>query len=138
MQSLSGTIAGSPSDFKVICKDTYFHVHQWILQRQSEYFSAILRNECVENQNKELQIEDFEPKIVELLLKYLYTGTIELHDGKKKIIDLMRIADKYNFTELFLTCDSYLAQWYAFMMHLSRATPGFVEYYVPKNIKACT
>ena len=110
------------SDFKVICKDTYFHVHQWILQQESEYFSALLRNECVENQNKELRIEDFEPKTVELLLKYLYNGTIECL-GKRKITDLMRIADKYNFTELFRTCDSYLAQWYAYMLDLCCATP---------------
>ena len=66
----------STSDFKVVCQDTVFHVHQWVLQEKSEYFAAILRNDFLENQNKELKIEDFEPKIIEMLLKYLYKGTI--------------------------------------------------------------
>ena len=66
----------STTDFKVVCQDTVFHVHQWVLQEKSEYFAAILRNDFLENQNKELKIEDFEPKTIEMLLRYLYNGTI--------------------------------------------------------------
>ena len=43
------------SDFIVKCKDSIFHVHQWILSQRSEYFAAIIRNECLENQ-KELLV----------------------------------------------------------------------------------
>ena len=113
----------STSDFKVVCQDTVFHVHQWVLQEKSEYFAAILRNDFLENQNKELKIEDFEPKIIEMLLRYLYNGTISLSRTKfeirtEELRKLMIIADKYDFRELFKTCDSYLAQWYAYMLDL--------------------
>ena len=112
----------STSDFKVVCQDTVFHVHQWILEQKSEYFAALLRNDCLENQKKELKIEDFEPKTIEMLLRYIYNGTICLSkstsDNIEKLKNLMIIADKYNFRELFKTCDSYLAQWHAFMLDL--------------------
>jgi len=113
----------STSDFKVVCQDTVFHVHQWVLQEKSEYFAAILRNDFLENQNKELKIEDFEPEIIEMLLRYLYNGTISLSRTKfeirtEELRKLMIIADKYDFKELFKTCDSYFAQWYAYMLDL--------------------
>ena len=112
----------STSDFKVVCQDTVFHVHQQILEQKSEYFAALLRNDCLENQKKELNIEDFEPKTIEMLLRYIYNGTICLSRSTsgniEKLKKLMLIADKYNFKELFKTCDSYLAQWHAFMLNL--------------------
>ena len=42
------------SDFTVKCQDKSFYVHQMILKERSEYFSMILRNDCIENQKKEL------------------------------------------------------------------------------------
>ena len=113
----------STSDFQVVCQDdTVFHVHQWVLQDKSEYFAAILRNDFLENQNKELKIEDFEPKIIEMLLRYLYNGTICLPAKSKTLNEelrkLMIIADKYGFRELFKTCDSFLAQWCAYMLDI--------------------
>jgi len=118
----------STSDFKVVCQDTVFHVHQWVLQEKSEYFAAILRNDFLENQNKELKIEDFEPKIIEMLLRYLYNGTICLSEkfktSNEELRKLMIIADKYDFRELFKTCDSYLAQWYAYMLNLCCFKPN--------------
>ena len=117
------------SDFKVVCQETVFHVHQWVLQEKSEYFAAILRNDFLENQNKELRIEDFEPKIIEMLLRYLYNGTISLPRAKFEIRTedlkkLMIIADKYDFRELFKTCDSYLAQSCAYMLDLCCFQPN--------------
>ena len=76
----------STSDFKIICHNHVFHVHQWILKQKSEYFSALLRNDFLENKNKELKIEDFEPRIVEMLLRYLYNGTICLSELLGKVI----------------------------------------------------
>ena len=120
----------STSDFKIVCQDTVFHVHQWVLQEKSEYFAAILRNDFLENQNKELRIEDFEPKIIEMLLKYLYNGTIALPNCSKfeirteELRKLMIIADKYDFKELFKTCDSYLAQEFAYILDLCCFKPN--------------
>merc|ERR1712241_538098 len=115
----------SSSDFRVKCKDTIFHVHQWILANRSEYFSMIFRNDCLEMQNKELIIEDFKPNVVRAFLQYIYSGTLNLPSFKdsslfivRYISDMMQIADKYNSITLMNTCDSYIAQWYACLLRI--------------------
>ena len=97
------------SDFTVKCQDKSFYVHQMILKERSEYFSMILRNDCIENQKKELILDDSDPKIVESMLRYIYNNTVPVSNSNR-VMDLLQIADKYQFTELFDACDSYLAQ----------------------------
>ena len=120
----------SSSDFLVKCEDSIFPVHQWILKERSEYFATIMRNECQENENKELKIEDFKPHIVDMLLRYVYNGTLNLSPYESRaftsprlnkqmlqdLSDLMQIADKYLLRELADACNSYIAQWYAFCL----------------------
>ena len=97
------------SDFTIKCQDKYFYVHQLILKKRSEHFSAILRNDFVEMKVKQVVWDDSDPKIVEMLLRYLYNNTVQFKDFDEAL-DLMVIADKYLFTELSDTCDSFLAQ----------------------------
>ena len=66
----------SSSDFIVQCQNEKFYVHEMILKDQSEYFEAILRNNCLENNQKKLRIDDFEPKVVEALLRHIYNGAV--------------------------------------------------------------
>ena len=111
------------SDFKIKCENKVFHVHQWILSNQSQYFSALLDNDCVETRTKELVIHDFDCDTVESLLRYLYNGTIKtitdievlppIYPEVTGCSNLMRIADKYNFSSLYATLDSCIAQAYA-------------------------
>ena len=102
----------SSSDFIVECRNEKFYVHEMILKDQSEYFEAILRNDCLENKGKKLRIEDFEPEAVEALLRYIYNGAVrtEYIRNNDFTVNLMRIADKYNFTNLYDAIDSDLAQ----------------------------
>ena len=84
-EKLTGSISRSfndktTSDFIVKCHDKEFHVHQYILKQQSEYFNRLLNNNFVESENKSVAIDDFEPEIVEILLRYLYTGAVFLQE----------------------------------------------------------
>ena len=59
-----------------------------------------------------MRIDDFEPEVVEVLLRNIYNGSVlysEL-DNIELSISLMKISDKYNFTILYDTIDSQLAQ----------------------------
>ena len=111
------------SDFKIKCENKVFHVHTWILSNQSQYFSALLDNDCVETRTKELIIHDFDCDTVELLLRYLYNGTIKTISDSYPLrmvnccSNLMRIADKYNFSNLYATLDSCIAQAYAHCLY---------------------
>jgi len=101
----------SSTDFVVKCHDKKFFVHQHILKQQSEYFDGVLRNDCVESKDKQIIIEDFEPDVVEILLRYLYTGVLSLAMKCTKILNsLLQIADKYNFTEVVDTMDNFCAR----------------------------
>ena len=74
----------------------------------------MLRNDYKENQEKKLIIEDFDPKIVETLLCYIYNGAFceKYTQDLEMTISLMKISDQYNFTSLYDTIDSHLAQLY--------------------------
>ena len=135
------------SDFLVKCEDSMFPVHQWILKNRSEYFASIMRNNCQENENNELKIEDFKPHIVDMLLRYIYNGTLnlptyELNDDiiymqmLQDVSDLMQIADKYVLRELADACDSYLAQWYACQLKIfAKPNKDFTKYLLEFGVK---
>jgi len=113
----------SSSDFIVECQGKEFHVHKYILRQRSKYFAGLLRNDCMESENKRIVIDDFEPKVVEILLRYLYNGAVCLFvclTRVKEIIGVIKIADKYNFTELVDAIDSYCAQRYFFSLSMSQ------------------
>ena len=97
----------SSSNFIIECQNKKFHVHEIVLKDQSEYFEAILRNDCLENKEKKLRIDDFEPETVQALLRYIYNGAVQNDDLTANV---MKIADKYNFTDLYDAIDSHLAQ----------------------------
>ena len=66
----------SSFDFIIECQNEKFYVHEMILRDQSEYFEAVLRNDCVESRKKKLIINDFEPKVVKILLRHIYNCAV--------------------------------------------------------------
>ena len=99
----------SDSDLIIECQNEKFHVHQMILKFHSEYFEAILGNNC---KGKKLTIDDFEPKVVKIFLRHIYNGGLRDNDldDINTAISLMKIAEKYNSASLFDTIDSRFAQ----------------------------
>jgi hypothetical protein len=107
------------SDFIVKCQDKQFYVHQSILRERSEYFEAILRNDCIEKRDKMLQIDDFNSSVVEIFLRHLYNGAFPCSVSlRREMLTLMKLADKYNANKLFDSIDSYLSQEFVFWFDL--------------------
>ena len=105
----------STSDFIVNCQGKQFFVHQSILRGRSEYFEAILHTDCIEKREKMLKIDDFQPKVVEIFLRYLYNGALPISASFTwDFLHLLKIADKYNANELFDTMDSHISQHFWF------------------------
>ena len=110
------------SDFVVECRGKEFYVHQYILRERSGYFAGMLQNNCMESKNRRIVINDFDPQVVEILLRYLYNGAVGWHAMKlsgKIMIGVIKIADKYNFTALIDAMDSYIAQRYLCILNIS-------------------
>ena len=120
----------STSDFRVHCQDKQFYVHQRILREKSEYFEALLRNDCIEKRDKKLKINDFPPKIVEIFLGCFYTGALSISAALTfdDIIHLMKITDKYNAKELFDTLDSYISQVSVFHLNILVKVKGLKDF----------
>ena len=106
----------STSDFTVKCQDKQFYVHQRILRGRSDYFEAILQNDCIEKRDKMLKIDDFPPKVVEIFLGYFYNDVLPITRSIATLICLMKLADKYNDIELFDALDSDLSQRFVFAL----------------------
>ena len=89
-------------DFQV-CGEREFPVHRFMLASQSPVFKAAFAHEETEEaKTGRMEIKDVDPETLEVLIKYIYTDTVE---GKDWTIGLLSAADKYNLTALFKTCD---------------------------------
>ena len=110
----------STSDFRVHCQDKQFYVHQRILREKSEYFEALLRNDCIEKRDKMLKINDFPPKIVEIFLGCFYNDALPISASLtlNDMVHVMKIADKYNAKKLFDAMDSYISQESLFVLNI--------------------
>ena len=130
----------SSCDFIIECQNKKFYVHEMILSDQSQYFEAVLRNDCKENSEKKLVMNDFEPKYVEILLRYIYNGAVLCEDLKdpNDRLSVLKIADKYNFTSLHDAIDSRLAQQVLYVISLKfKNDKDFVKEVLPKIVQFC-
>ena len=108
----------STSDFRINCQDKQFYVHQRILRGRSEYFEAVLENDCIEKRDKVLEINDFPVEVVEIFLGYLYNNALPICECNwDDMFHLLRIADKYNAKELFDAIDSFTSQEFPFFLN---------------------
>ncbi|XP_043464514.1 protein roadkill-like isoform X2 [Leptopilina heterotoma] len=92
------------SDFKIICQDQEFCVHKTILVCQSDVFQAMFENPMKESREDALIISDFEPKIVETMIRYLYSDEMTESLSADEFKQLLLIANKYNLEKLEKIC----------------------------------
>ncbi|XP_043464506.1 speckle-type POZ protein-like [Leptopilina heterotoma] len=92
------------SDFKIICDDQEIYVHKIILVCQSDVFQAMFENPMKESRDDVLVINDFELKIVELMIRYLYTDEMTEKLSEEELKQLFLIANKYNLEKLKKIC----------------------------------
>ena len=108
-------------NFTVNCQEKQFYVHQSILRERNEYFEAIFNHDCIEKGDKKINIDDFQPSVVEIFLRYLYNGTwpITTSPSMDDTIGLLKISDKYNAKDLFDSIDSYISQEFLLLLNLN-------------------
>ena len=78
-------------------------MHRFTLATRSTVFKAAFGHEETEEaKTGRVVIKDVDPKTLEVLIKYIYTETVEEED---RTVNLLSAADKYNLTGLFKTCE---------------------------------
>eukprot|EP00928_Gymnodinium_smaydae_P071312 TRINITY_DN54937_c0_g1_i1.p1 TRINITY_DN54937_c0_g1~~TRINITY_DN54937_c0_g1_i1.p1 ORF type:complete len:279 (+),score=53.35 TRINITY_DN54937_c0_g1_i1:35-871(+) len=90
------------ADCDVVCDSVSTRCHCAILAAASPVLSAMLSGEMQEAKRRRVEVQSFEPKVVESFLRFIYTG--EFTDECDHLIDLMVLADFYQVVELVEAC----------------------------------
>ncbi|CAD5207788.1 unnamed protein product [Bursaphelenchus xylophilus] len=90
------------SDCELHCGGKVFYVSRVILSAASDVFDAMFKSNMTEAQHGKVNVVDHEPEVLELLLKYIYTGKISNFDMKAD--KLAQIAEYYHIKGLAEEC----------------------------------
>ncbi|XP_033639361.1 BTB/POZ domain-containing protein 9-like [Asterias rubens] len=99
------------SDVTLVVEDKYFHAHRVILAARCQYFRALLFGGMKESAPgcNEIELQDTTAQAFEALLKYIYTGRINLLDLKEDVLlDVLGLAHQYGFVDLEGSISDYL------------------------------
>jgi speckle-type POZ protein len=92
--------------FKVRGRD--FPAHKSILSARSEVFAAMFQHPTKENLTNQIEIEDIEPDVFQELLRFIYTGRVQVDKLETMAVGLFIAADKYLLDQLKLRCQNHL------------------------------
>ncbi|KAM3860619.1 kelch-like protein 40b [Diretmus argenteus] len=87
-------------------KDKEFPCHRLVLCACSSYFRAIFLSDLEESKKKEIVLEDVEPGVMGLIIKYLYTSTINVTE--QNVQDIFAVANMFQIPSIFTVCVSFL------------------------------
>ncbi|CAK9301887.1 unnamed protein product [Gordionus sp. m RMFG-2023] len=99
------------SDVVFIVDGTRFHAHKFILASRSEYFRALLYGGMKESlpDCNEIELKDAPNQAFKTLLKYIYTGKMNLTSQKEEtLLETLGLANQYGFTHLESSISDYL------------------------------
>ncbi|KAJ1188280.1 hypothetical protein NDU88_005042 [Pleurodeles waltl] len=80
--------------------------HRLILAACSPYFREYFLSEENEEKKKEVVLENVDPVVMEVILRYLYSADIELDDSN--VQDIFALASRFQIPSVFTVCVSYL------------------------------
>ncbi|XP_071341234.1 kelch-like protein 40b [Trachinotus anak] len=87
-------------------KDKDFPCHRLVLCACSSYFRSIFLSDLEESKKREIVLEDVEPGVMGLVLKYLYTSKINVTE--QNVQDIFAVANVYQIPSIFTVCVSFL------------------------------
>uniref|UniRef100_A0A667HBZ0 BBSome complex member BBS5 n=1 Tax=Lynx canadensis TaxID=61383 RepID=A0A667HBZ0_LYNCA len=80
--------------------------HRLILSACSPYFREYFLSEIDEGKKKEVVLDNVDPAVLDLIIKYLYSASIDLNDGN--VQDIFALASRFQIPSVFTVCVSYL------------------------------
>ncbi|PNP76091.1 hypothetical protein FNYG_10649 [Fusarium nygamai] len=91
------------SDVVIRCQGQEFAVHSLVLFCHSDYFKKQLTGPWKENENKTIEIKDFDANIVEAMLRFVYFFDYDVPSNTRTMIfhaQVYQIGDKYGIEPL--------------------------------------
>ncbi|XP_076868762.1 kelch-like protein 40b [Brachyhypopomus gauderio] len=87
-------------------KDKEFPCHRLVLAACSSYFRAFFQSGVEESKKREIVLEDVEPGVMGMVLKYLYTSSINVTE--QNVQDIFALANLLQVPSIFTVCVSFL------------------------------
>jgi len=107
----SSLTVGLLSDVTILCRGSRFAVHKVILASRSSVFRAMFTSNMEESKpNPEIVMEDLEKEAVRLMVKFIYTNSIQTADLDENAKILLAAAEKYDLRQLKSLCENSLAK----------------------------
>ncbi|KAK1170338.1 kelch-like protein 29 [Acipenser oxyrinchus oxyrinchus] len=97
------------TDLKIIVEGKEFEVHQNVLASCSLYFKDLVKRSSSESRNGEkleLAMANIDADVLELLLEFVYTGSLIIDSANAKT--LLEAANKFQFNTFCKVCVSFL------------------------------
>lgn len=87
-------------------KDKEFPCHRLVLAACSSYFRAFFKSGVEASKQREIVLEDVEPGVMGMILKYLYTSSINVTE--QNVQDIFALANMLQIPSIFTVCVSFL------------------------------
>ncbi|CAN7995109.1 unnamed protein product, partial [Ixodes pacificus] len=99
------------SDVTLVVGGARLPAHRLVLASCSSYFRALLYGGMRESQEKEVVLRDTPREAFELLLRYIYTGQLQLSGLKEDVVlEVLELSHLYGFLELEAGVSRFLEQ----------------------------
>ncbi|KAF5247114.1 hypothetical protein FAUST_966 [Fusarium austroamericanum] len=96
-------ISGEFADAVITCKGQVFNIHRVVLSAHSKYFAKALGGNWKESIERKIEIKDFDPIIVGVMLCFVYTFDYDEPSDAKSMLfhaEVYKFADMYNIPAL--------------------------------------
>lgn len=87
-------------------KEKEFPCHRLVLAACSSYFRAFFKSGVEASKQREIVLEDVEPGVMGMILKYIYTSSI--HVTEQNVQDVFALANMLQIPSIFTVCVSFL------------------------------
>uniref|UniRef100_A0A3P9KGB7 Kelch repeat and BTB (POZ) domain containing 4 n=1 Tax=Oryzias latipes TaxID=8090 RepID=A0A3P9KGB7_ORYLA len=96
------------ADVTITVDDKEFNLHRLVLSAQSSFFRSMFTSNLKESHNRSIELKDVSATVFQLLIDYIYHGTIKLR--VEELQDTYEMADMYQLTALFEECSRFLSR----------------------------
>lgn len=96
------------ADVTITVDSKEFHLHRLVLSAQSSFFRSMFTSNLKESHNRTIELKDVSATVFQLLIDYIYHGTIKLR--VEELQDTYEMADMYQLTALFEECSRFLSR----------------------------
>jgi speckle-type POZ protein len=85
-----------------------FSAHKSILSARSDVFASMFKHPMEEQSSNQVKIKDIDPDVFQMMLRFIYTGRVQVDKLEMMAAGLFIAADKYLLDQLKIICENYL------------------------------